>query len=60
MLFRSRARLLLASREKHVLEKLAASYRAAETRVADQKTQRELDDIGARRVRNTTSGNTTP
>lgn len=55
-----RARLLLASREKHVMEKLAASYRAAEERVADQKTQRELDDLGARRVRNAASGNTTP
>lgn len=44
-----RTRLMLASREKHVLEKLAASYRADETRVADQRVQRELDDLGSRR-----------
>ena len=46
-----RARLMLASRETHVLEKLAASYRAEETRVADQRTQKELDDLAGRRVR---------
>ena len=46
-----RARLMLASRETHVLEKLAASYRAEETRVADQRSQKELDDLAGRRVR---------
>lgn len=49
-----RARLMLASRETHVLEKLSASYRAEESRVAEQRVQRELDDLGARRVRNAT------
>ena len=46
-----RARLLLASRDKAVLEQLAASYRAQEKQVADRRDQREMDDIGARRVR---------
>lgn len=46
-----RARLMLASREKHVLEKLAASYRADEARAADVRVQKELDDLGSRRVR---------
>lgn len=46
-----RARLLLASRETHVLEKLSASYRSEETRHAEARVQRELDDLGARRVR---------
>lgn len=46
-----RARLMLASREKHVLEKLAASYRADEAKVADARVQKELDDIGGRRAR---------
>ncbi len=46
-----RARLLLASREKKVLGQLADSYRAQESRVAEQRAQRELDDIGARRAR---------
>ncbi|MFC5568975.1 flagellar export protein FliJ [Lysobacter yangpyeongensis] len=45
-----RARLLLASRETKVLEKLADSYRAQETRVAEQRVQRELDDLGGRRA----------
>jgi flagellar FliJ protein len=44
-----RARLMLASREKHVLEKLAASYRADEARVADARVQKELDDLGSRK-----------
>lgn len=44
-----RARLMLASRETHVLEKLAASYRAEESRVADRRTQKELDDLAGRR-----------
>ncbi|MCE7033352.1 flagellar export protein FliJ [Lysobacter sp. GX 14042] len=44
-----RARLMLASRETHVLEKLSASYHADEVRAAEQRTQRELDDLGARR-----------
>lgn len=46
-----RARLMIASREKHVLEKLKASYRADEARVADARVQKELDDLGGRRVR---------
>lgn len=46
-----RARLLLASRDAKVLDQLAASYRAEETRVAEQRVQRELDDLGARRAR---------
>ena len=46
-----RARLLLASRDKQVLEQLAASYRAQEQKVQDRRDQREMDDIGARRVR---------
>src|SRR5690606_6935307 len=44
-----RTRLLLASRETHVLEKLSASYRADEVRADEQRTQRELDDLGGRR-----------
>ena len=46
-----RTRLLLASRDKQVLEQLAASYRAQEQKVEDRRDQREMDDIGARRVR---------
>ena len=46
-----RTRLMLASRDTKVLEKLAASYRAEEAKLAEQKTQRELDDLGARRAR---------
>jgi len=46
-----RARLLLASRDKQVLEQLAASYRAQERQVAERRDQREMDDLGARRVR---------
>ena len=46
-----RTRLMLASRDTKVLEKLAASYRTEEAKVAEQRTQRELDDIGARRAR---------
>lgn len=45
-----RARLLLASRETKVLEKLADSYRAEESRVAERYVQRELDDLGGRRA----------
>lgn len=48
-----RARLMIASREKHVLEKLKASYRADEARVADTRVQKELDDLAGRRVRAT-------
>ncbi|AXK71213.1 flagellar export protein FliJ [Lysobacter sp. TY2-98] len=44
-----RARLMLASRETHVLQKLAASYRTEESRVADKRTQKELDDLAGRR-----------
>jgi len=46
-----RSRLLLASRDKQVLEQLAASYRAQERQVDERRSQRELDDLGARRVR---------
>lgn len=46
-----RARLLLASRDKQVLEQLAASYRAQEKVVTDRRDQRDMDDLGARRVR---------
>ncbi|MGX9720138.1 flagellar export protein FliJ [Stenotrophomonas acidaminiphila] len=46
-----RARLLLASRDKQVLEQLAASYRAQEKQVEERRDQREMDDLGARRVR---------
>lgn len=46
-----RARLLLASRDKAVLEQLAASYRAQEKQVIDRRDQREMDDLGARRAR---------
>ncbi len=46
-----RARLMLASRETRVLEQLSESYRAQETKAADQRVQRELDDLGGRRAR---------
>ena len=46
-----RTRLLLASRETKVLEQLADSYRAQESKVAEQRVQRELDDLGGRRAR---------
>lgn len=46
-----RGRLLLASRDKQVLEQLASSYRAQERQVDERRSQRELDDLGARRVR---------
>lgn len=46
-----RARLLLASRDKKVLEQLAASYRAQEMQVVERRSQRDMDDLGARRVR---------
>ncbi len=48
---RRRARLLLASREKQVLEQLAASYRAQERQVVERRDQRDMDDLGARRAR---------
>ena len=51
-----RARLLLASRDNKVLEKLADSYRTQESRVAEQRVQRELDDLGARRGRGGNEG----
>ncbi|WP_449448253.1 flagellar export protein FliJ [Thermomonas brevis] len=51
-----RARLMLASRDNKVLEQLAASYRAEELRVAGRREQRELDDLGARRVRDAQDG----
>ena len=50
-----RARLMLASRETLVLEKLADSYRAQEAKVEQAKAQRELDEIGGRRPRNTST-----
>jgi flagellar FliJ protein len=46
-----RDRLLLASRDKQVLEQLAASYRVQEHQVVERRNQREMDDLGARRVR---------
>jgi len=46
-----RARLILASRDKAVLEQLAASYRAQEKVLVDRRDQRDMDDIGARRSR---------
>lgn len=46
-----RARLLLASRDKQVLEQLAASYRAQERQVAERSDQRDMDELGSRRVR---------
>ncbi len=46
-----RARLLLASRDKQVLEQLAASYRAQEQKIDERRSQREMDDLGARQVR---------
>lgn len=46
-----RARLMLASRETKVLEKLADSYRAQEAHAEQQKAQRELDEIGGRQAR---------
>lgn len=45
-----RARLLLASRDNKVLEQLAASYRTEELRATARQEQRELDDLGARRL----------
>ncbi len=45
-----RERLLLASRDKQVLEQLAASYRAQEHKVLERRSQREMDEIGARRM----------
>lgn len=46
-----RGRLLLASRDKQVLEQLAASYRAQEQQLDERRSQREMDDLGARRAR---------
>ena len=46
-----RDRLLLASRDKQVLEQLAASYRAQERQVVERRDQREMVDLGARRAR---------
>jgi flagellar FliJ protein len=43
-----RTRLLLASRDKLVLEKLAASYRAGERQAEERRDQSVLDDLGAR------------
>lgn len=52
-----RTRLLLASRDKQVLEQLAASYRAQERKVDERRSQREMDDLGARLVRATQQSN---
>ncbi len=43
-----RTRLLLASRDKLVLEKLAASYRHVERQAEERRDQSVLDDLGAR------------
>jgi flagellar FliJ protein len=43
-----RARLVLASREKSVLEKLSAAYSAREAHANNQRAQRELDEHAAR------------
>ena len=55
-----RARLLLASRDKQVLEQLAASYRAQERQADERRSQRELDDLGARRVGQLRAASGTP
>jgi flagellar FliJ protein len=44
------AKLVLASRETKVLEQLAASYRAQEALAEAGRTQKALDDLGARRA----------
>lgn len=46
-----RARLLLASRDVAVLDRLAASYQARERRSEERRSQRELDDHAVRRHR---------
>ncbi|MFC4727327.1 flagellar export protein FliJ [Coralloluteibacterium thermophilus] len=46
-----RARLMMASRDAKVMEKLAASYRADEAREVEKRLQREMDDLAARGVR---------
>ena len=43
-----RTRLMLASRDVNVLDKLAASYQAQEKKVAERRSQRELDDHASR------------
>ena len=43
-----RARLLLASREVSVLDKLAASYQAQERKDDEKRSQKELDDHASR------------
>lgn len=48
-----RARLMLASRQTLVLEKLADSYRAQEAQVEQAKAQRELDELGSRHSKGT-------
>lgn len=45
-----RTRLVLASRDSKVLERLAASYRTREARAAERKEQKEIDDLAARGV----------
>lgn len=42
------ARLLLASRETKVLEKLAASYRRQEAQAQGRRDQRDQDEVAAR------------
>jgi flagellar FliJ protein len=52
-----RARLLLASREKTVLEKLSAAYAKREAHADNQRAQREMDDHAARQhARGTDAG----
>lgn len=46
-----RARLLIASRDAKVMEKLAASYKAEEARKVERGLQREMDDLAARGAR---------
>lgn len=43
-----RARLVIASRDNRVLEKLAASYRNHEARELARREQKELDDLAGR------------
>ncbi|GIX37322.1 MAG: flagellar export protein FliJ [Silanimonas sp.] len=46
-----RTRLMLASRDKLVLEKLAASYRLAERKLEERREQSVLDELAARQHR---------
>ena len=46
-----KARLMLASRETKVMEKLIASYRSEEAQKDAKQQQRQLDDLAGRRRR---------